>query len=119
MKYLLIEHGDGTDEAVMTICDTPETRERLTRAAISDEPSDADSDIEQLRENGIVHFEGDPSLEWLNVCAIRGGDALGTGAAPFGYPFALPQLQWCFCLLAAQTSKTKDGSRNINQRGKK
>ena len=72
MKYLLIEHGDGTDEAVLTICDTPETRERLTRAAISDEPSDADSDIEQLRENGIVHFEGDPSLEWLNVCAIRG-----------------------------------------------
>lgn len=78
MKYLLIEHTDNGDPARLTICDTPETREKLTREAISSEPSDSDQDIENLRERGITHFEGDPPLAWLTVSEIRG--RVGHGA---------------------------------------
>lgn len=72
MKYLLIEHGDGIDPAKITICETPESRERLTRETICGDAEAPCPGLDDLRDDGVVHFEGDTSLSWLTVCAIRG-----------------------------------------------
>jgi len=75
MKYLLIEHRGGGDPALLTICDTPEARERLTRETIYGDETAPCPELEDLRENGIVYFEGDPPLQWLTVCAIWRSDS--------------------------------------------
>lgn len=67
-KYQLILHGEDGDETVETF-DTPEARDRATFNAIY-HGIDFDPnapDLEVLREDGIIYFEGDPPLEWRTV----------------------------------------------------
>lgn len=75
MKYLLIEHSDGLDKPVVTVCLTSQRRDMLTIRAIYGDHAvesvslevDTIPEIETLRKEGIVHFEGDPSIEWLDA----------------------------------------------------
>jgi len=73
MIYLLIEHGDGTAPKKITFCDTFRERELLTLRAIYSDPEALDPEkvaipeLRDLRDKGICHFEGDPSIEWMDA----------------------------------------------------
>lgn len=71
MKYILIEHGDGNPKQ-LTIFNTVEDRAKATREAILG-PSDEDNkniqcpELLKLATDGVVTFEGDPPLEWIDA----------------------------------------------------
>jgi hypothetical protein len=71
MKYILIEHSDGNDPKRLQIFDTVDARARATREAILGPPDDANEgpcpELLKLSVDGIVHFEGDPSIEWIDA----------------------------------------------------
>ncbi len=68
MKYILLEHADGNDPKVLRIFDTPEERIKATREAIVGEANnDPVPELNTLAQCGIVHFEGDPPLEWIDA----------------------------------------------------
>ena len=70
MKYILIEHADGNDPYQVQIFNTPQERERATVEAImgpDGKREDVTGDMETLMEDKILHFEGDPSLEWIEA----------------------------------------------------
>ncbi len=72
MKYILLEHANGNDPKVLRIFDTPEARAQATRNAILGDPEGDIMAIEcpeldTLAQCGIVHFEGDPSVEWIDA----------------------------------------------------
>jgi hypothetical protein len=72
MKYILLEHADGNDPKQLRIFDTPDARARATREAILG-PPDADNtnlpcpELLTLATDGIVRFEGDPGLQWIDA----------------------------------------------------
>lgn len=72
MKYILLQHADGNDPKQLRIFDTVDARARATREALIG-PADDDNKDEPCPElltlatDGIVHFEGDPSLEWIDA----------------------------------------------------
>ncbi len=70
MKYVLLEHADGNDPKQLRLFDTVDARARATREAILGAPSADNKDtpcpeLLELAANGIVDFEGEPSLEWF------------------------------------------------------
>ncbi len=70
MKYILLEHADGNDPKQLRIFDTVDARARATREAILGTIADTDEPCPELLElatEGIVHFEGDPSIEWIDA----------------------------------------------------
>lgn len=70
-KYVLIEHGHGPeDPAKLTICKSIAQLKRMTAQAIYGDEYAACPECEVLDKNGIVHFEGDPPVEWLIVSEI-------------------------------------------------
>lgn len=76
MKYILNEHTDTPNVSRITICDTEEQRNKATLEAIfgtEDYEGEAgDAYLNELRENFILTFEGDPGLEWINACEVVG-----------------------------------------------
>lgn len=79
MKYLLIENNEHGDGATVTVCDTVEERNRKTLEVIYGAPLRLSPDMEdgalaeldKLKDVGELHFEGDPGLQWLDVCELR------------------------------------------------
>lgn len=76
MKYLLIEDTDGPGSRV-TICDTPEERNRRTLEAIFGDPEEVDkalregcADLVTLEDERTLSFEGDPSLHWIDAVEV-------------------------------------------------
>jgi hypothetical protein len=72
MKYILIEHGEGNDPKQLRVFDTLADRARATREAILGPPDAQNKDLPcddllELATDGIVHYEGDPSLEWIDA----------------------------------------------------
>ena len=72
MKYILLQHADGDDPKQLRIFDTVDARARATREALIGPPDDDNKDVQcpellTLATDGIVHFEGDPSLEWIDA----------------------------------------------------
>lgn len=73
LQYALIENTcDGF--AVLHICKTKKERDAKTLTAIygtepisKEQKACAMSELKTLREDGILTFEGDPSLEWKTV----------------------------------------------------
>lgn len=72
IKYLLIEYADCGDPFIIRIFDTDDQRVKATREAILGEDNEGAGcpELNALREEGICHFEGDPSLEWRNGIVI-------------------------------------------------
>lgn len=72
VKYVLIANGEGNDPATITICNTEHERELATREAIfgGDNRGIVCFELAELKENGIVHFEGDPSLAWKTAFIV-------------------------------------------------
>jgi len=71
MKYLLIENADGYANRVRIFND-PGERAKATREAILGPPSDDNKDLPcpellKLAADGVVDFEGDPSLQWIDA----------------------------------------------------
>ncbi len=75
MKYLVIVHGEGRDPARIIVCDSAEERERVTSREIMGNEDDSCPELKNLREDGIVRFEGDPPVEWVTGECV---DAEGT-----------------------------------------
>jgi len=79
MKYILIENNEPGDGATVTVCDTVEERNRKTLEAIYGTPLKLTPDMEagalaelvELKENGELHFEGDPGLRWLDAGEVK------------------------------------------------
>lgn len=70
-KYVLIEHGHGPeDPARLTICANLLQLETATANAIYGDPAAFCPELVILRAEGIIHFEGDPPIEWLIVSKI-------------------------------------------------
>lgn len=72
MKYILLQHADGNDPKQLRIFDTVDARARATREALIGPHDDDNKDVQcpellTLATDGIVHFEGDPSLEWIDA----------------------------------------------------
>ena len=79
MKFILIENNDPGYGVTVTVCDTVEERNRKTLEAIYGAPLKLTPDMEgcalaalaELKENGELHFEGDPGLQWLDACEVK------------------------------------------------
>jgi hypothetical protein len=72
MLYILILNGEGNDPRQVKVFDSPDARARATRDAILDPDSIENQgvpcpDLLTLASEGVVHFESDPSIEWLDV----------------------------------------------------
>jgi len=74
-KYLLIQHGEGGDPALVSIHDTEQERDIATMDAIFGEHTPANDDmlatLHLLKEEGIINFEGDPPVEWLKAKVVN------------------------------------------------
>jgi hypothetical protein len=67
-KYVLIEHGEGSDPSVIRAFNTPEERIKATREAILGPDMDGcELDLSDLEKDGRMSFEGDPPLSWLRA----------------------------------------------------
>lgn len=79
MNYLLIEDNEPGQGATVTICSTAAARNRATLKAIYGAPLRLTPDMEacalsqlmELKEHGVLHFEGDPSIRWMDACAVN------------------------------------------------
>lgn len=76
MKYLLIEDNDGPG-AKVTICDTPEERNRRTleviygdSVGVAQHQDAAASDLDTLEDERTLSFEGDPSIHWIDATEV-------------------------------------------------
>lgn len=79
MRYILIEHGEGSDPKRLRIFNTVDARARATREAILGPPSEENKDLPcpellTLATDGIVDFECDPSIEWIDAEMPRASD---------------------------------------------
>lgn len=69
-KYILIEHADGNDPWQLRIFDTAEERVQATVEATlgpDGKREDMRAELATLTEYKRLHFEGDPSLEWIDA----------------------------------------------------
>lgn len=64
-SYLLIVHGENGDGAMVSVHATTEERDRATTKVIMGDENAECPELVTLREDGIVTFEGDPSVEWI------------------------------------------------------
>lgn len=77
MKYLLIEHPEAGNKAIVHVCDSPVARERQTAEALYDKgdvrghEEEFGGQLMVLANEGKLHFEGDPPLEWLDAEVIH------------------------------------------------
>lgn len=69
MKYLLVEHGDAGEPKRIRIFETAGGRAHATREAIlgPDNAGKYCPELLELAASGCVHFEGDPTLEWIDA----------------------------------------------------
>lgn len=71
-KYVLVVHGESGEPAGVTIHRTKEDRTRATLSAIFGESDPVNGSHEEemrksleiLERDGLLDFEGDPSIEW-------------------------------------------------------
>jgi len=75
MKYLFIAHGESGEPAKLTLCSSrPEVLTTVQRTVFmagsvlsADQVQEVEGYTEELFENGIVRFEGDPPLQLICV----------------------------------------------------
>lgn len=68
MKYILIENSDGNDPKKVSIFLSSASRAKYTRELIlADDYESPCPELIRLENDGIVTFEGDPSLEWIDA----------------------------------------------------
>lgn len=71
-RYLLIAHCDHGGFVSLRSYETEDARKKATLLELSGwQPEDQQKVLDELEEDGIAEFEGDPPLRWMTATAFR------------------------------------------------